>query len=66
MHNWSTDTSRLKKDPKKYEKFVLEQKINFGLQGQKLSSKSLKKNWSNLDIDPSKKSFLQKLLWPQS
>jgi hypothetical protein len=66
MYNWSTDTSRLQKNPKAYEKFVLEQMINFGLNGKKLSIKKLKKYWKFLDIDPNKRAFLHRILWPQS
>jgi hypothetical protein len=66
MYNWSTDTARLQKKPDAYEKFVLEQMINFGLHGQKISEKRLKKHWQSLDIDPKKREFLSKLVWPQS
>ncbi len=66
MHNWSVDTTRLKKNPEAYEKFVLEQRINFGLKGARLSKKALKKHWSALDIDPHKKAFLKKIVWSQS
>ena len=66
MYNWSTDTTRLKKNSDKYHKFVLEQRINFGLNGEKLSEKKLRKYWDQLDIDLSKKNYLQKILWPQS
>lgn len=45
MNNWSVDTARLKKNPDKYDKFILEQMINFGLGGKKLSLKALKKYW---------------------
>ncbi len=66
MYNWSVDTRRLKKDPQKYEQFVLEQKINYGLGKEKLSQKALKKYWSKLKIDPEKKAYLKEILWPQS
>ncbi len=66
MYNWNTDTTRLKKNPDEYHKFVLEQRINFGLNGEKLSRKMLQKYWDQLNIDLSKKSYLQKILWPQS
>ena len=66
MYNWSTDTARLQQNPGAYDKFVLEQLINFGLNGQKISEKKLKKHWLSLDIDPNKKTFLHTLLWPQS
>jgi hypothetical protein len=66
MNNWSTDISRLKQNPTSYEKFKLEQLINFGLDGQKLSTSLLKKHWDTLQIDPKKKAFLKKIVWPQS
>jgi hypothetical protein len=66
MYNWSTDTTRLKKNPQEYERFVLEQKINFGLNNQKLSLKLLKKYWDKLKIDPSKKTYLNKIVWQTS
>lgn len=66
MYNWNVNIARLKKNPDKYAKFVLEQRINFGLNGQKLSKKGLRKYWNQLDIDPAKKNYLQKIVWPQS
>lgn len=66
MYNWNTDTSRLKKDPTKYDIFLLEQKINFGLNESKLSLKKLKKYWNQLDIDPAKRNYLQRVVWTQS
>ena len=66
MYNWSVDTTRLKKNPEKYEQFLLEQQINFGLNGQKLSLKILKKYWNSLNIDPQKQVFLKKIVWMQS
>lgn len=66
MYNWSTDTTGLKKNPEKYQIFLLEQRINFGLNNQKLSLSSLKKHWNKLNLDPNKKSYLKKIVWPQS
>ena len=63
MYNWSVDTRRLKEDPEKYERFILEQQINFGLNGTKLSRSALKKYWEQLDIDPQKRTFLKKIVW---
>lgn len=62
MYNWNIDLTKLKKNPQKYEQFVLEQRINFGLNQQKLSRKALKKHWHNLEIDPLKKKYLQAIL----
>lgn len=63
MYNWSVDTTKLKKNSEKYAIFELEQLINFGLNKEKISKKQLKKYWLNIEIDPSKRSFLEKLLW---
>lgn len=64
MRNWSTDIKELKKDKKKYAIWRIEQMVNFGLDGKKLNKKELKKNWTKLHLDPDKKKFLKKLLWP--
>ena len=66
MYNWSVDTTKLKQNINKFEVFVLEQRINFGLNDQKLSLKSLKKYWHQLKIDPQKRAYLEKIVWPQS
>ena len=65
VYNWSVDVSRLKRNPDKYERFVLEQRINFGLGGGRLSKESLKRHWSKLVIDSKKREYLEKLLWPK-
>lgn len=62
MYNWSTDTKRLKKNEVAYEKWRLEQLINFGLGKEKISKRLLKKYWKSLHLDPSKKEFLKFLL----
>ncbi|MBU0974471.1 hypothetical protein KKD03_02105 [Patescibacteria group bacterium] len=62
MYNWSTDTTRLKKDPDQYNIFMLEQMINFGLNNKKLPLSLLKKYWSKLDIDRNKKLYLKKIV----
>ncbi|MBU4210668.1 hypothetical protein KKC08_00455 [Patescibacteria group bacterium] len=63
MYDWSTDTTRLIKDKDAWEKWKLEQMINFGLNGKKLSKLKLKKYWDELDIDPDKRNYLKFLLW---
>jgi len=65
MKNWSTDITRLKKNPEKYTQWKLEQMINFGLDGEKLPEKDLRKYFHTLAIDPLKKAFIQELLWPK-
>lgn len=63
MYNWSkTDFSKL---PTKALQEIrqLEQLINFGLNGEKISRKKLVKYFDQLDIEPKRKKFLSLLLW---
>jgi len=62
MKNWSIDIKELKKDKEKYAVWRLEQMVNFGLDGQKLDGRELKKYWPKLRIDPRKKKYLAMLL----
>lgn len=62
MHNWSTDLAKLKKDKNKFSQWRLEQLINFGLDGEKLSRRVLKNKLKDLRIDPERKRFLTLLL----
>lgn len=62
MYNWSTDTKKLKKNKEKYTIWKLEQLVNFGLNGKKISEKELRKYWSRLELDPMKKKYLLTLL----
>jgi len=54
MYNWNIDTTKLKKNTAKYDIFVLEQQINFGLNNTKISLKKLKTHWNELNIDQAK------------
>ena len=63
MYNWSVDTKELKKDPKQYAIWRLEQMINFGLGKSRIDKNELKKYWNFLVIDPNKKRYLKMLLW---
>lgn len=62
MYNWSVDERAFKKDPEAYAIWVLEQMINFGLDGGKLNEESLRTHWSKLAIDPAKRRYLHFLL----
>ena len=62
MYNWSVDDMELKKNPKKHAIWQLEQQINFGLNGEKVSETEVKKYWSDLRLDPHRKQFLEFLL----
>jgi len=63
MYNWSTDEKKLKKDyPEDYQKWRLLQLINYGLDGERIKLKLLKKLWpeiKNYVIDPKVKEFLE-------
>ncbi len=66
MYNWSINVKRLKKNTEKYDIFTLEQRINFGLNREKLSLSKLRQYWDKIDIDPLKRSYLKRITWPQS
>jgi hypothetical protein len=63
MYNWShTDPSKLpSKDAQ--EIWKLEQLINFGLNGEKISRKKLVKYFDRLEIDEKRKKLLSFILW---
>lgn len=62
MRNWSTDVTELSKDPEKLAVWELEQRVNFGLQDDKLSLELLRKFWDKIKIDPARRSYLRHLL----
>lgn len=64
MYNWSVDIRRLRKDRRAYEKWQLEQMINYGLGEDKLDEKMLSEHWRELRIDVRKRDYLKLLLWP--
>ncbi len=61
MYNWSTDTSQFKTAEAK-ERFELEQQVNFGLRGKRLSGRLLSQYWDELVLDPARRHFLDILL----
>ena len=63
MYNWSTDEKTLSKDKEKHAIWKIEQMVNFGLNGEKINAADLSKYWSKLNIDPSRKKFLNLLLY---
>lgn len=64
MHNWSTNTAQLKKNPEKYKIWKLEQLVNFGLNKEKINTKDIKKYWNAISMDPARKKFLRLIVWP--
>lgn len=64
MYNWSVDEKQLKKYPEKYKIWRLEQLINWGLGGEKISEKDIRKYWKKLFMDEPTRNYLKFLLWP--
>ncbi len=65
MYNWSTDEEYLKQFPDEYERWRLLQLINYGLDGEKLELKKLKKNWRKIKkeiLDDNIKKYLQNIV----
>lgn len=62
MYNWSTDEKSLPDDPAYRERFYLEQLINYGLNGKKIDTQTLRRHWTKLDLDPDRRRFLEILL----
>ncbi len=62
MYNWSVDETALKKYPKKYAIWKLEQLINYGLGGEKINEKLLRKYWDEIHIDPESRKCLHFLI----
>ena len=66
MKNWSVDEVRLKKNPKKYKAWRLEQQLTYGLDiGEKINRKVLIKQWLTVKsrLDQRRQEALQFLLW---
>lgn len=69
MINWNTDEKRLKKQyPKEYKRWRVTQLINYGLEGEKLDTAYLKKNWMKMKdrLTPDKRKTIEFLLWNKS
>lgn len=63
VYNWSVDLKELKKNKEAYTIWKLEQMINYGLDGERLDRKLLKKYWRRLYIDPDTRRVLAMMLW---
>lgn len=63
VYNWSVDLKELKKNKEAYTIWKLEQMINYGLDGERLDRKLLKKYWRRLYIDPAARRVLRMMLW---
>ncbi len=66
MYNWSVNEQEMRrKDPQAFQIWRLEQLINYGLSGEKISEKLLKKHWRRIFMDKPTREYLEFLLWPQ-
>lgn len=65
MYNWSVDEKYIKKYPKEYKLWKLEQLLSYGLDGEKIDKKDVLKNWEYLKtrLDNDKRNLLEFLLW---
>ena len=66
MFNWSTDEKTFKKKhPKEYRLWRLTQLINYGLDGEKLDKKEIKRAWPEIkdQLDPNTAVYFNYLLW---
>lgn len=62
---WDYDVGKLKKS-KKGRLLLLERQINYGIypsDKEKISLSEVKKNWSKLNLDSSRKRFFEFLIW---
>lgn len=64
MYNWSINITELKKNPHEFKIWRLEQLINYGLNGEKLEEKEVKKYWHKIKIDPKRRELLSFWIWP--
>lgn len=65
MYNWSTDEEYLKQFPEEYERWRLLQLINYGLDGEKLDLKLLKKHWKKIKkevLNENIKKYIQRFI----
>ena len=66
MINWNTDEKAFKKNsPKEYALWRLTQLINYGLDGEKLDAREVKKAWPKIKnhLKPDNRKTIECLLW---
>lgn len=66
MLNWNTDEETFRKlHPEEHKSWRLIQLINFGLDGEKLDEKEIKRVWPRIKdrINPDKRKVLEFFLW---
>lgn len=63
MYNWSIDENNLKKFPREYAIWRLEQILSFGLNGEKINKSILIKYLPDLNIDPVRRELVNLFLY---
>ncbi|MEK7618308.1 MAG: hypothetical protein AAB410_04120 [Patescibacteria group bacterium] len=64
MKNWSTDTTKLQKDPEALRVWQLEQQVNFGLdKNERINEQELRRHFLKLQIDPDRRKLFELLLY---
>lgn len=67
MYNWSVDEKAVKKaNPETYQIWRLEQLINYGLDGERLSADMVRRYFDRIYIDIPTRRYLKFLLWPKN
>jgi len=59
---WDYDIKELEKS-ESGRRLILERKINYGADGEKIKLSQVKKYWSKLDLFPLRKRLLELLIW---
>ncbi len=62
MRNWDYNLKTADQKSDQFIRWKLERLINYGLNGEKINLKTLKKHWKYLKLDPDKKNFLKTFL----
>jgi hypothetical protein len=62
MYNWSTDEKNLQQEPERYAIWKLEQLLNFGLNGEKISEVELRIYENKLQLDGARRKLVSLLL----
>ena len=66
MINWSVDEKKFKKEnPKEYRLWRLTQLINYGLDGEKLDEREVKRAWPKIKkrLDPDSRKTIEFFVW---
>lgn len=64
MYNWSVDERAFGNDARKKTLWILQQTINFWLNGKRLNEQDLRRYFAKLtDLDPARRRYLSFLLY---